>query len=300
MAVSNGAPTQALTPNPPESGPPAHGVPLVLVAITSLQFGAAIAGTIFDETGPAGTALLRAFFAAIILVAIWRPSVRGHSARDLRLVAAFGLVLGAMNLCIYESFARIPLGIAVTIEFAGPLAVAVALSRRRLDLAWAALAAAGIVLLADPGGGAVDAFGVLLALMAAACWAAYILIAQAAGRVFTGGRGVALAMAVALLVPLVPGIAGAGSTLLEPQWLAIGCAVALMSSVLPYSLETEALRRLPAHVFGVLMSLEPGVAAIAGWIVLGQGLRARDIAAIGLVTTASVLVVRAAPPPPEA
>jgi inner membrane transporter RhtA len=233
-------------------------------------------------------------------VAIWRPSVRGHSARDLRLVAAFGLVLGAMNLCIYESFARIPLGIAVTIEFAGPLAVAVALSRRRLDLAWAALAAAGIVLLADPGGGAVDAVGVLLALMAAACWAAYILIAQAAGRVFTGGRGVALAMAVALLVPLVPGIAGAGSTLLEPQWLAIGCAVALMSSVLPYSLETEALRRLPANVFGVLMSVEPAVAAIAGWVILGQRLGARDIVAIGLVTAASVVVVRAAPPAAEA
>jgi inner membrane transporter RhtA len=300
MAVSNGAPTQALTPDPPESGPAARGVPLVLVAITSLQVGAAIAGTIFDETGPAGTALLRAFFAAIILLAIWRPSVRGHSARDLRLVAAFGLVLGAMNLCIYESFARIPLGIAVTIEFAGPLGVAVALSRRRLDLAWAALAATGIVLLADPGGGAVDALGVLLALMAAACWAAYILIAQAAGRVFTGGRGVALAMAVALLVPLGPGIAGAGSTLLEPQWLAIGCAVALMSSVLPYSLETEALRRLPANVFGVLMSLEPAVAAIAGFAILGQDLRARDVLAIALVVAASIGVTRAAPLPPEA
>jgi inner membrane transporter RhtA len=300
MAVSNGAPTQALSPDPPESGPRGHGVPLVLVAITSLQFGAAIAGTIFDETGPAGTALLRAFFAAIILVAIWRPSVRGHSARDLRLVAAFGLVLGAMNLCLSESFARIPLGIAVTIEFAGPLGVAVALSRRRLDLAWAALAAAGIVLLADPGGGAVDALGVLLALMAAACWAAYILIAQAAGRVFTGGRGVALAMAVALLVPLVPGIAGAGSTLLEPQWLAIGCAVALMSSVLPYSLETEALRRLPANVFGVLMSLEPAVAALAGLAILGQDLRARDVIAIALVVAASIGVTRAAPLAPEA
>jgi inner membrane transporter RhtA len=294
MAVSDRAPAQALK----RGG--AGGVPLIIVAITSLQFGAAIAGTIFDETGPAGTALLRAFFAAVILLAIWRPTLRGHSARELRLVAVFGLVLGSMNLCIYESFARIPLGIAITIEFAGPLALAVVLSRRRLDLAWAAIAAAGIVLLTDPGGGGVDTLGVVLALVAAACWAAYILIAQAAGQVFTGGRGVALAMAVAVLVPVGPGIAEGGSALLEPRWLAIGCAVALMSSVLPYSLETEALRRLPAHVFGVLMSLEPGVAAIAGWIVLGQGLRARDIAAIGLVTTASVLVVRAAPPPPEA
>jgi inner membrane transporter RhtA len=226
--------------------------------------------------------------------------VRAHPARDLRLVALFGLVLGAMNLCIYESFARIPLGIAVTIEFAGPLGLAVALSRRRLDLVCAALAAIGIVLLADPGGGAVDAVGVLLALVAAACWAAYILIAQAAGRVFTGGHGVALAMTVAVVVPLVPGIAGAGTDLLKPEFLAIGCAVALMSSVLPYSLETEALRRLPANVFGVLMSLEPAAAAIAGFIVLGQGLRARDVVAIGLVIAASIGVTRAAPVPPEA
>jgi inner membrane transporter RhtA len=291
MAVSDRAPAEALK---------AGGVPLVLVAITSLQFGAALAGTIFDETGPAGTALLRALFAAVILVAIWRPRPSAHSASELRLVAVFGLVLGAMNLCIYESFSRIPLGIAVTIEFAGPLGIAVALSRRRLDLAWAALAALGIVLLADPGSGAVDFLGVVFALVAAACWAIYILVAQAAGRVFTGGRGVALAMSVALLVPLVPGIAEAGSELLEPQWLAIGCAVALMSSVLPYSLETEALRRLPANVFGVLMSVEPGVAALAGFAVLGQDLRARDVVAIGLVVAASIGVTRAGPTAPEA
>jgi inner membrane transporter RhtA len=295
MAVSDRTPAQALS-----TSDGVGGVPLVVVAITSLQFGAALAGTIFDEIGPAATALLRSLFAAAILLAIWRPSLRGHPARDIRLVVLFGLVLGAMNLCIYESFSRIPLGIAVTIEFAGPLGIAVALSRRRLDLAAAALAAVGIVLLADPGGGAVDAVGVVLALVAAGCWAAYILVAQAASRVFTGGRGLALAMAVAVLVPLGPGIAGAGTDILAPQWLAIGCAVALLSSVLPYSLETEALRRLPAHVFGVLMSLEPAVAAIAGWVVLGQGLRARDIAAIGLVTTASVVVVRAAPPTAEA
>jgi inner membrane transporter RhtA len=294
MAVSDRAPAQALK----RAGPP--GVPLVLVAITSLQFGAALAGTIFDETGPAGTALLRALFAALILVAIWRPRPSVHSASELRLVAVFGLVLGAMNLCIYESFSRIPLGIAVTIEFAGPLGIAVALSRRRLDLACAALAALGIVLLADPGSGAVDLLGVVFALVAAACWAIYILVAQAAGRVFTGGRGVALAMSIALLVPLVPGIAEGGSELLKPQWLAIGCAVALMSSVLPYSLETEALRRLPANVFGVLMSLEPGVAALAGFAVLGQDLRARDVVAIGLVVAASIGVTRAGPTAPEA
>ena len=294
MAVSDRAPAEALNAGG------AGGVPLVLVAITSLQFGAALAGTIFDETGPAGTALLRALFAALILVAIWRPRPSAYSASDLRLVALFGLVLGAMNLCIYESFSRIPLGVAVTIEFAGPLGIAVALSRRRLDLACAALAALGIVLLADPGSGSVDVVGVVFALIAAACWAVYILVAQAAGRVFTGGRGVALAMSVAVVVPLVPGIVGAGSELLQPQWLAIGCAVALLSSVLPYSLETEALRRLPANVFGVLMSLEPGVAALAGFAVLGQDLRARDVVAIALVVVASIGVTRAGPTAPEA
>jgi inner membrane transporter RhtA len=158
----------------------------------------------------------------------------------------------------------------------------------------------GIVLLADPGGGAVDAVGVILALVAAACWALYILVAQAASRTWSGGRGLAVAMGVAVLVPLVPGIVDAGADLLDPRWLAIGCAVALMSSVLPYSLETEALRRLPANVFGVLMSIEPAIAAIAGWIILDQRLGAREIVAIALVTTASVVVVRAAPPPAEA
>jgi inner membrane transporter RhtA len=291
MAVSDRAPAQTLT---------AGGVPFVLVGITSPQFGAALGRTIFDDIGPAGTVLLRVFFAAVILLAIWRPRPREHSLRDLRLVAAFGLVLGVMNLCIYESIARIPLGIAVTIEFAGPLGIAVALSRRRLDLAWAALAAVGIVMLADPGSGAVDALGIVFALIAAGCWALYILIAQAAGRVFTGGRGVAMAMAVAMLVPLVPGIVEAGSELLKPQWLAIGCAVALLSSVLPYSLETEALRRLPANVFGVLMSLEPAVAALAGLVVLGQGLRAVDVVAIALVVVASIGVTRAGPTAPEA
>jgi inner membrane transporter RhtA len=295
MAVPDRAPPQALI-----GARPPGGVPLVLVAIGSLQFGAALAGTIFDELGPAGTALLRALFAALILLAIWRPAVRGHSAADLRLAVAFGLVLGAMNLCIYESFARIPLGIAVTIEFAGPLGIAVALSRRRLDLVWAALAALGILLLADPGGGAVDALGVAFALMAAVCWVGYIFLTAAAGRAFTGGRGLALAMCAAVLVPLAPALATAGGDLLEPRFLAIGCAVAVLSSVLPYSLETEALRRLSPRVFGVLMSLEPAAAAVAGLVVLGQRLGARDVAAIALVVVASVGVTRTQAPAPEA
>lgn len=261
---------------------------LVLSGVTSIQFGAAIAATLFDDLGPSGVSALRLGFAAIILMALFRPRVRGRAPRDLRLVALFGLVLGTMNLTFYEALDRIPLGVAVTIEFAGPLGVAVFASRRRLDLMWAALAAVGIVLLGNPFGAGLDGVGLILILTAAACWAAYILIAQRATATFTGSEGVALASVVAALVPLGPGIAQAGTDLLEPKWLALGACVALMSSAIPYSLETESLRRLPAHVFGVLMSIEPAVAALAGFLILGQSLDARELVAIGLVVVASV------------
>jgi len=277
----------------------AGAVALVLAAITSVQVGASIGATLFDDVGAAGAAFLRLAWAGVILLAITRPRLEGRPAFEWRLVAVFGLVLGAMNLCIYEAIDRIPLGVAVTIEFAGPLGLAVALSRRRLDLAWAALAAGGVVLLADPGRSGTDAVGVAFALVAAACWAAYILIAQRAGRVFAGRDGLALAMAVGVLVPLVPGLAVGGSALLQPATLAIAAAVAVLSSVLPYSLETEALRTLPAHVFGVLMSLEPAVAALAGLAVLGQRLSTRDVVAIALVVVASVGVTRRAATAPR-
>lgn len=288
---------------------PAQGLPgldrvppigLVLSGITSIQFGAALAATLFDDLGPAGTSVLRLGFAAIILMALFRPRVRSYSPRALRLVVVFGLTLGAMNLCFYEALDRIPLGVAVTIEFAGPLGVAVFTSRRRLDLAWAASAAVGILLLSNPFGAGIDTMGLVLALAAAAMWAAYILIAQRATAHFQGSDGLALAMVAGALVPLIPGVAEAGTTLLAPQWLAIGAGVALMSSVIPYSLETEALRRLPANVFGVLMSIEPAVAAIAGFLVLGQSLGAREVVAIGFVVAASVGVSRTAAPAPEA
>jgi inner membrane transporter RhtA len=224
----------------------------------------------------------------VVLLALWRPRVRGRSRTDLRVAVLFGLVLGAMNVAIYESFARIPLGIAVTIEFAGPLGVAVALSRRRRDALWVVLAAAGILLLADRGGGGgLDALGVVFALCAAVAWAAYILLSQRTGEVWPGGSGLAVAMAVGALAAAPLGIAQAGSALLEPRLLAAGAAVAIASSVLPYSLELEALRRLPARVFGILLSLEPAVAALAGLVVLGQGLSARDCLAIALVVVAS-------------
>jgi inner membrane transporter RhtA len=192
-----------------------------------------------------------------------------------------------MNLSIYSAMDRIPLGVAVTIEFAGPMAVAVLGSRRTLDLLWVALAATGIVLLTDPGGGSLDSAGVAFALLAATMWAFYILLAERTGRVFPGGSGLAVAM-VAGAVAVAPfGIGQAGSELLEPELLAAGAAVALASSVIPYSLDLEALRRLPANVFGVLMSLEPAVAALAGLVVLGQDLALREWAAIALVVVAS-------------
>jgi inner membrane transporter RhtA len=254
--------------------------------MASTQTGAAIAKTLFDELGPAATAFLRVALAAVLLVAIWRPRIAGHSRRDLALAAAFGLSLCAMNLTFYEAIARIPLGIAVTIEFAGPLAVAIALSRRKLDAVWVVLAAAGILLLAR-GGGDIKTSGVLLALLAGVFWAAYILLSARAGRAFPGGSGLAMAMVVGGVALLPAGIAGGGADLLDPGLLAAAAGVALLASAIPYSLELEALRRLPAQAFGILMSLEPAMAALAGFVILGEGLRGRDIAAIVLVAAAS-------------
>ena len=231
---------------------------------------------------------LRLAVAAVVLVAIWRPRVRGREPADLRVAVLFGVVLGLMNWAIYSAMDRIPLGVAVTIEFLGPLGVAVVASRRPLDLLWVVLAAAGIVLLADPGGGSLDALGVAFALLAAAMWAAYILLSVRTGRLFGGGSGLAIAMAVGAVTILPLGVAQAGAALLEPELLAAGAAVALVSSVIPYSLELEALRRVPARVFGVLMSLEPAVAALAGLVVLGQALVLREWAAIALVVVAAV------------
>jgi inner membrane transporter RhtA len=268
-------------------GTPA-AVALVVVAITSLQFGAGFAATLFDDLGAAGAAFLRLAVAALVLLALWRPRLGGRSRPELAVAGAFGVTLGLMNVAIYESFARIPLGIAVTIEFVGPLGVAVAGSRRALDGLWVVLAGAGIVLLADRGGAAgLDRAGVAFALLAGVLWAAYITLSQRTGRIFPGASGLAVAMAVGAVVAAPVGIAQAGGALLRPELLGAGAAVAIASSVLPYSLEMEALRRLPARVFGILMSLEPAVAALAGLVILGQALSGREWLAIALVVAAS-------------
>jgi inner membrane transporter RhtA len=237
---------------------------------------------------------LRVCSAAVVLALIWRPRLRGQTRRELGAALLFGLSLAGMNLAFYASLDRIPLGIAVTFEFVGPLAVAVFGSRRPLDLAWVALAAAGILLLSDFGGADLDGLGVALAFLAGAFWAAYILLSVRVGQAFPGGSGLALAMLVAT-VPLAPiGIAEGGADLVLPSVLAVGVVVGMMSSAIPYTLELEALRRMPAGVFGVLMSLEPALAATAGFVVLGEDLAAREVVAIMLVVAASAGAARGA------
>jgi inner membrane transporter RhtA len=270
---------------------------LVLGAIASVQFGSSLAATLFHTLGPAGTVFLRLASAAIVLVLLWRPSLRGRSRHELLLATCFGLVLAAMNLSFYEAIARIPLGIAVAIEFVGPLAVALGGSRRKLDLLWVALAVVGILALTRPDTHGLDGLGVILALAAGALWGTYILLNARLGRAFAGSTGLALAMIPAALVALPFGIASGGSHLLEPGSLALGAAVGMLSSAIPYSLEVEALRRIAAPVFGVLMSIEPAVAALAGFLVLGQSLGARALIGIALVISASVGVARGASAP---
>jgi inner membrane transporter RhtA len=284
------------------SGGRGAAVALVLGAIVSIQSGTAAATTLFDEVGPAGTVFLRLFLAALILLAIWRPRPLGLSREQLRLAGIYGLTLAGMNLLFYESLDRIPLGIAVTLEFVGPLAVAIWGSRRPLDLIWVGLAAAGILLLTGPGGSSPDALGVALALGAGACWAGYILIAARVGQAYEGGSGLAIAMAVGAALAVVPGVASGGADLVAPEVLGVALAVALACSVVPYSLELESLRRIPTQIFGVMMSLEPAVAAAIGLIALDQGLAAPEVAGIALVVVASAGALRRAgdsPPPTE-
>lgn len=265
---------------------------LVIGGIVSVQVGAAIATTLFDDVGPGGAVFLRTFFAAVVLVAIWRPALRPEAgARD---VVYLGVLLGVMNLTFYEALDRIPLGIAVTLEFVGPLSVAVLGSRKRRDLAWVGLAAAGLVLLAPVPGSELDLLGCAFALFAGGCWGLYIIVTARVGRALPGGAGLALAMVIAAVVTLPFGLGDGGSGLLDGELLAIAFGVAMLSSAIPYSLELEALRRLPESTFGVLMSLEPAVAATAGFVVLSQGLAAREVVAIGLVLAASAGALSAA------
>lgn len=258
-----------------------------LGAIASVQVGATVARHLFDFLGPEGTVFVRVGFGSLILLAIARPRRRSSVMRHWRAVVLFGLVIAAMNLCFYESIARIPLGIAVTIEFIGPLVVAIAGSRKALDFAWAAMAAAGVAMLSLTGGN-VTGLGIVFALGAAAGWAAYILINQQVGRLVPGSDGLAFALLVSGLALAPVGVAGAGANLINLRNLGLGLVVAILSTAIPFSLEFAALRRLASQVFGILMSLEPAVGAAAGFLFLGQRLSLRDLLAILLVMVASV------------
>jgi len=269
-------------------------VALVVAGLAVQEVGASIAVLLFPTVGPLGMVLLRLAFSALILLAIARPRVRGHRGRDLRDVALFGLVLAGMNGLFYLALERLPLGITVTIEVLGPLTLSIIASRRASAWAWAGLALVGVVALGGGGWDRLDPLGVLFALGAAASWALYIVSAARVGAVFPKLDGLALAMTVGALVALPFGIADAGAALLQPGILALGAAVAVLSSTLPYALELIALRRLAASAFAILMSLAPATASLAGFVLLGQHLTALEIAGIALVIAASIGAVRSA------
>lgn len=266
------------------------GVPLVLVSICSVQLGAGFARRLFDDVGPAAVVMMRQGGAALVLLAWSRPNLRGRPGREWATLVAFGAALAVMNLSFYEAVARLPLGVAVTIELLGPLGLAVAMARGRRELAWAALAVGGVVLLGE-GGGGLDPVGVAFAVVAAAGWAAYILLSRAAGQRSTGVDGLAIAMAVAALLAAPLGLRDGGA-LVDASVLGHGALVALLSGLVPFSLELVALRRVHPQAFGVLMSLSPAAATLAGVIVLGERLHGLQLVAIGLVIVASMGAVR--------
>ena len=265
---------------------------LVLIGILSVQFGAGIAKGLFDEIAPTTIVWLRLVTSAVVLVAIARPVLRGRSRQDWQVVLAFGLCLGIMNWAIYQAFARIPLGVAVTLEFIGPLTLAVIGSRRLRDLLWVLLAGVGVAVLGLEGGSDVNLAGVLFALLAGAMWASYILLAGQTGQRWPGFDGLALASVVATVVLTPFAVAQGGADLLDARILLLGAAVGLLSSVVPYSCELVALRSIKASVFSILMSLEPAAAALAGIIVLDEFLTGEQWLALVFVVIASVGATR--------
>ncbi|WP_291429953.1 DMT family transporter [Deinococcus sp.] len=286
-------------------------IPALLLAMVSIQGGAAFAKTLFPTLGAAGTTSLRVTLAAALLTMVLRPRLRQLTRPDWAAIVPYGAALGLMNLAFYEALRTLPLGLAVTLEFIGPLTLSLILSRRATDVAWVLLAALGIALISPlgellTGGGThtpVSPAGVGLALLAGAFWALYILAGGAVGRRVPGTTGVVAGMIVAALVTLPFGVAGAGPQLLAPGSLLLGLGVAVLSSALPYTLEMRALRAIPAHIFGVMMSAEPAIAALSGLLFLGERLNAAQWAALVCVIAASTGInltrPAAAPEPTE-
>ena len=273
---------------------------LVLASIVSVQAGSALATTLFDEIGAAGAVFLRAGFGALVLLALTRGAVLRAREWPHRDVFLLGVAVAAVNLFFYAALERLSLGITVTLEFVGPLGVAIAGSRQPRDAIWVVLAAAGIVLLSDGSGGeGFDALGIVLALTAGAFWAAYIVLTDRVGALAPGPGGATMAAVISALLVAPLGLAQGGGEILVPSHLAIGAAVGVLSTAIPYVFEMEALRRLPRAVFGVLMSLEPAVAAAIGFVALSQDLDAIEIVAIALVVVASAGALRSAAAPPR-
>ena len=260
---------------------------LVLLSIGSTQLGSALAKSLFPYLSPAGMVTMRVGFAALVLMALWRPRWRHDLRTHLPTITAFGLSLALMNFAFYCAIERIPIGIAVALEFVGPLGLAMINARRLLDSVWAILAAIGVVLLSPLGGFTLDGWGVVLALTAGGLWATYIMMSARTGHALAGGEGLAWAMTIGACVLMPIGIMADGATLLEPRLLIAGFGVAMLSSVVTYSLELSALRVMPIQLFGVLLSVEPAVAALIGWVGLGEALALRAIFAIALVCIAA-------------
>jgi inner membrane transporter RhtA len=261
---------------------------LVIISIASVQTGAAIARTAFADAGAMGITLMRLGFSGAVLVAVLRPRPWRWSRDAQTATALFGLAMAGMNIVFYLALRTTPLGVCVTVEFLGPLTVALVQTRRWHDLVWVCVAATGVALLGLRTGGDVPISGLLLALIAGMFWGLYILASARVGREVPGTEGLATALAIAALVALPFGAVGVARVLDQPRVLLIGGAVALLSSIVPYMCELAALRRMPTRVFGVLMSLEPGAAAVAGLVVLHQALDGREVAALVLVSVASV------------
>jgi inner membrane transporter RhtA len=283
-------PAPASTPAPvrPER---AVGAALVLCSVTSLQVGAALSSSLFPRIGPAGTTALRLVVAALLMLAVARPDVRRWSAYQWRSATLLGLALAGMNGLFYQALARVPLGVAVTVEFLGPLGLAVVLSRRPRDLLWVLAALAGVVVLGTrhaAHGQALDTTGLLLAAGAGVFWAFYILAGARVAGSGTGRGGLAVATGMAALISLPVGVAGAGTRLLQPHTLAVGALVGLLASAIPYSCEIAALGRLPKKTFSVLLALEPAAAALAGVLLLGQSLPPAGLVGVALVVGAGV------------
>lgn len=278
---------------------------LMIAAVLSVQFGAALARTQFDAVGPTGAVLLRLVFGALILLIAVRPNVRGWKREQWAAATVLGIALAGMNSLIYLAIGVIPIGVAVTLEFTGPLLLALVQTRRIADAAWALLAFAGVVLLGFDDGGDLPLAGILFALGAGAFWAVYILASARVGRLVPGVKGLAVSMAIGAVIAMPFGATAAlGGVLASPLVLPVFVGVALLSSALPYALEMLALQRLSTRVFGVLSALGPAMAALAGLLVLAQALGTREIIALILVTAASVGVTvgvrRRRPPGPEA